>query len=344
LAQTLATEVASGTAIREPERWRVAGGDLRQRLESWSEILAATHLAFEVHSTDRTPADFRGTVTRRPIGDLMLVDCAASPFLGHRSRAVMRPDAKHEEILGFQLVCRGIETVSEGSRGLALSPGNVVLWDGQQPTDVEIVEAFHKRTLLFPRHRVLAVCPRLAELRALPPLDDNGPARLLVRYMNALALEQPKLEAAAGFAAANAALELLRAAVEPSVPTSRAAAREAMRAEIRRYARTHLQDPELGPASIARAYSISVRALHALFEDVDASVAGLVRSERLARCLEDLQRPNGGSVTDIAFRWGFCDAAHFSRVFKRAYGVTPSDVRHAAQRGERAMPDRAGAA
>jgi transcriptional regulator GlxA family with amidase domain len=103
-----------------------------------------------------------------------------------------------------------------------------------------------------------------------------------------------------------------------------------MRAEIRRYVRTHLQDPELGPASIARAYSISVRALHALFEDDDASVAGLVRSERLARCLEDLQRPNGGSVTDIAFRWGFCDAAHFSRVFKRAFGATPSDVRHAA--------------
>ena len=96
-----------------------------------------------------------------------------------------------------------------------------------------------------------------------------------------------------------------------------------MRSDIRRYVRTHLQDPELGPASIARAYSISVRALHALFEDVDASVAGLVRSERLARCREDLQRPNGGSVTDIAFRWGFCDAAHFSRVFKRAFGVHP---------------------
>ncbi len=75
---------------------------------------------------------------------------------------------------------------------------------------------------------------------------------------------------------------------------------------------------------------MSVRALHALFEDADASVAGLVRRERLQRCLEDLRRPNGGSVTDIAFRWGFCDAAHFSRVFKREYGGTPSEVRHAA--------------
>jgi AraC-like DNA-binding protein len=148
--------------------------------------------------------------------------------------------------------------------------------------------------------------------------------------MNALALELPRLEEAAGVAAANAALELLRAAVEPSLPTSRSTTRAAMRAEVRRYVRTHLQDQDLGPASIARAYSMSVRALHALFEDVDASVAGLVRAERLARCLEDLQRANGGSVTDIAFRWGFCDAAHFSRVFKRAYGATPSDVRHGA--------------
>jgi AraC-like DNA-binding protein len=264
----------------------------------------------------------------------MLVDCAASPFLGHRGRAVMSPDSPEEDILGFQFVFKGVETVREGARVLALTPGDVVMWDGHQPTDVEIVEAFHKRTLLFRRERVLAVCPRLADLRALPPLAGNGPARLLVRYMNALALEQPRLEGPAGMAAANAAVELLRAAVEPCVPTGRVATREAMRAEIRRYVKTRLQDPELGPASIARAYAISVRALHALFEDVDASVAGMVRSERLARCLEDLQRPNGGSVTDIAFRWGFCDAAHFSRVFKRAFGVTPSDVRHGALRGE----------
>ena len=303
---------------------------MAKRLDAWSDILATTHLAFEVHPTHRTPDEFRGAVTRRPIGDLTLVDCAASPFLGHRGRGVMTPEAGQEDILGLQLVCKGVETVREGARLLALQPGDVVLWDGHTPTDVEIVEPFHKRTLLFPRGRVLSVCPRLAELRALPPLDGSGPARLLVRYMNALALEQPWLEGAAGVAAANAALELLRAAVEPCVPSSRAATREAMRAEIRRYVKNHLQDPELGPASIAGAYAMSVRALHALFEDVDESVAGLVRSERLARCLEDLQRANRGSVTDIAFRWGFCDAAHFSRVFKRAFGVTPSEVRQAA--------------
>ena len=322
----MATAAPLSKADREAERWRVGGGSLGHRLESWAEILAETHLAFDVRPTHRTPVKFRGAVTRRRIGEVSLVDCAASPFLGHRGRSVM--GGRSEDILGFQFVCRGVELVREGSRQLALTAGDVVLWDGLQPTDVEIVEPFYKRTLLFPREQVLAVCPRLAELGALPPLDASGAARLLVRYMHVLAAELPRLDAAAGAAAANAALELLRAAVEPSVPATRSAARAALRAEIRRYIQTHLHDPELSPASIAHAYAMSVRALHALFEDADASVASLVRSERLARCLEDLQRPNAGSVTDIAFRWGFCDAAHFSRVFKRAFGATPSEVRH----------------
>lgn len=320
--------------VSQPGRevWRIRGGDRTARMRSWSQILAATHLAFDVRATSRTPARFQGAVTRRAIGDLMLVDCAASPFLGNRSQAVIegRTAATNEEVFGFQFVCKGVELVREGGRELALNAGDVVLWDGMLATEVEIVESFYKRTLLFPREQVLALCPRLADVTALPSLSGSVPARLLVRYMNALALESQSLDPAGSAAAASAALELLRAAVEPHLPTGRASLRAAMRAEITRYVRTHLQDPGLGPASIARTYAMSVRALHALFEDVDASVAGLVRAERLNRCLEDLQRANGGSVTDIAFRWGFCDAAHFSRVFKREYGATPSEVRQAA--------------
>ncbi|MGA9857967.1 MAG: helix-turn-helix domain-containing protein [Solirubrobacteraceae bacterium] len=322
----------------DAERWRPRGVDTATRLRSWSEILATTHLAFEVQPTARTPQRFQAAVTRRPIGDLMLLDCAASPFRGHRSSAVIGDHGEpHENVLGFQFVCRGVELVREGDRQLALTPGDVVLWDGLQPTEIEITEAFYKRTLLFPRDRVLSVCPRLGALEALPALGSSPTARLLVRFMNALAAEMPGLDGAAGAAAANAALELLRAAVEPALPTDRAAVRAAMRTEITRYIRTHLSNPGLGPASIARAYAMSVRTLHALFEDVDESVASLVRTERLARCLEDLRQPNGGSVTEIAFRWGFCDAAHFSRVFKREFGATPSDVRQAALAQQRAL-------
>jgi AraC family transcriptional activator of tynA and feaB len=297
-------------------------------LAAWADILTTTHLAFDVRATYRTPGAFHGSVTRRRFGDIALVDCAASPFLGDRSLAVMGDHP--EEIVGFQFVRKGVELVRESRREIALTTGDVVLWDGLQPTQVEVVEPFVKRTLIFPRERVLAVCPRLADLKALPPMDRHGAASLLVRYVNALAVELPGLDAVGKTAAADAALELLRAAVEPAVPTSRDARRAALRAEVRRYVRTRLRDPALDPEAIARAHAISVRALHALFEDTGESVAGLVRRERLARCYEDLELPSGGSVTEIAFRWGFRDAAHFSRVFKREFELTPSEVRQAA--------------
>lgn len=315
-----------------PECWTVSGGSLARRLDAWSGILAASHIAFDITATGRTPREFRGVVKRRRFGELSLVDCASSPFRGRHGPGLIDdgPSGRKRAVLGLQMVCRGVETVREGGRSLALSAGDVVLWDGQQPTEVEVVKPFYKRTLLFPRELVFAACPRLAEQSVLPSVSASGPARLLVRYMNALALELPALDGAAGAAAASAALELLRAAVEPSLPADRAAAREALRADVRRYVRAHLQDPGLDPSSIARAFAISVRALHSLFEDAEESVAALVRGERLRRCMDDLARPDSGSVTAIAFRWGFCDAAHFSRVFKREFGLTPSAVRQAA--------------
>jgi AraC family transcriptional activator of tynA and feaB len=326
------------------ERWAARGRDVTSQLDSWSEILEHTHLHFEVSATHRTPGRFSGGVMRQAMDGIMLVDCVSAPFRGRRDSATIGAGGPiaSEDVVGFQFVRKGIETVREGAREITLSAGSIAIWDGLEPTDIEIVKPFHKRTLLFPRDRVRAVCPRLGELGPLPSLESSGPARLLVRYMNALAAELPLLGAAAAIAAANVALELLRAVVEPELPSGRMAERAALRAEIRRHVRNHLQDADLGPTTIARAFAVSVRALHALFEDGEESVAVIVRNERLQRCLEDLQRPDAGSVTEIAFRWGFCETAHFSRVFKRRFAVTPSEVRHMAQRGT-PMPLWAGA-
>ena len=67
-------------------------------------------------------SSFVAAVTQRRIGDLTLLDCAASPFLGHRGQSVIGspPTERHEDVLGFQFVGRGVELVREGERELAL--------------------------------------------------------------------------------------------------------------------------------------------------------------------------------------------------------------------------------
>jgi AraC family transcriptional regulator, positive regulator of tynA and feaB len=317
-------EVSGG----DTERWRLRGALGPRALEEWTDILAQTHVRFDVCSTKLTPSVFYGVVTRRRFGDLALVDLGCSPFLG---RSLASYDgALSSEIFGLQFVRKGVECVRDRSSELRVGAGDVILWDGTVPVEIEVVEPFVKRTVIFPRERVLAVCPRLEDVRSLPPLRTNASVRLLIRYLDSLALELGELDPPGRTVAADAALELLRAAVAPSVPSSRSAKRAAMCAEVRRYIRGHLQDETLGPESIAGAHAMSVRALHALFEDSGDSICGLIRRERLARCRDDLERPNGGSVTEIAFRWGFHDAAHFARVFKANYELTPSEVRRGA--------------
>jgi AraC family transcriptional activator of tynA and feaB len=312
-------------ADAEPERWQMRSKPDAQALAQWTDILAQTHLRFDVRATERTPPTFYGAVTRQRFADLAIVDCGCSPFLG-RSDASGRP----AEVFGLQFIRKGVERVRERSHEIRLHAGDVVLWDGRTEVEIEVLEPFVKRTVIFPRERLLAVCPHLEDVRALPPLRESASVRLLLRYLDSLAIELGALDGPGRAVAAEAALELLRAAVAPSVPSTRVARRAAMCTEVRRYIRGHLNDSSLGPDSIAAAHAMSVRSLHALFEDREESVCGLIRNERLSRCREDLELPDGGSVAEIAFRWGFHDPAHFARAFKAHYEVTPSEVRREA--------------
>jgi AraC-like DNA-binding protein len=41
------------------------------------------------------------------------------------------------------------------------------------------------------------------------------------------------------------------------------------------------------------------------------------------------QAGRGGNITEVAFRWGFNDMAHFSRAFKAHYGASARVVSRA---------------
>nr|WP_308287835.1 helix-turn-helix domain-containing protein [Streptomyces griseoincarnatus] len=98
---------------------------------------------------------------------------------------------------------------------------------------------------------------------------------------------------------------------------------------ITRYIRQHLADRDLSAARIAAAHGISVRHLYAVLARSGISLRDHVHPQRLAECRRELAGPHGRARTIAAIgrRWGFVDAAHFSKVFKRAYGMTPRDWR-----------------
>lgn len=105
--------------------------------------------------------------------------------------------------------------------------------------------------------------------------------------------------------------------------------RTALLQGAKEYVESRLPDLDLGPDAIARTQHISTRTLHRLFETDGDTVAGWIRHRRLQRCRDDLVDPasDGITVSAIGARWGLPDAAHFSRLFKSAYGCSPREYR-----------------
>ncbi len=105
----------------------------------------------------------------------------------------------------------------------------------------------------------------------------------------------------------------------------------ARRLQIRRYIRANLADPRLSPAGIADALHVSRRTLYAALSPDDDGVAAEIRGQRLERARAMLLDPSQTrSVAEVAASVGLPNPAHFSRIFRSRYGLSPSDLRAAA--------------
>ena len=98
---------------------------------------------------------------------------------------------------------------------------------------------------------------------------------------------------------------------------------------IVRFINCHIAESTLGPSEVAAAMGISLRHLHRIFSSTGTTMGDYVRARRLEQCREDLLNPRlqERSITEIAFGWGFSDAAHFSHSFRKHFGISPRSLR-----------------
>jgi acetamidase/formamidase/AraC-like DNA-binding protein len=97
-----------------------------------------------------------------------------------------------------------------------------------------------------------------------------------------------------------------------------------------------LDDAELTPARVAHSEGISERYLQKLFGAVGDNFSHYIRERRLQRAWADLSNPLEAhrSISEIAYRYGFADSAHFSRSFRQRFGTSPREFRQ--QKSEQA--------
>ncbi len=101
---------------------------------------------------------------------------------------------------------------------------------------------------------------------------------------------------------------------------------------LRRVCRTleaRLADAELTIEDIGRMEGLSTRYVQRLFKASSTTFSEYLKERRLERCRIDLANRALAhfTVAELCYRWGFGDAANFSRAFTARFGVSPKAYR-----------------
>ncbi len=161
--------------------------------------------------------------------------------------------------------------------------------------------------------------------RVLPP---KGLAQVVARLLEATSDSFETLTETEWAAIAQTVAELVLTLAHQAEDTT-AATRTALLNRICQTIERQLDDPDLTPARVAQSEGISERYLQRLFEGAGDNFTHYIRERRLLRTSVDLANPAEAhhSVSEIAFRHGFNDAAHFSRAFRDRFGMSPRAYR-----------------
>ena len=287
---------------------------------------------------------FHGRVTTERIGHLRISTLVASPQRITRTQRHITQDAGRTE----RHVVVGTADRAEGSlrqngRTARLGPRTLLLWDTGHPYVLDHPEALRLRTVLVPR-RTLGVPDRhLEEVVAVAIERDDPVAAVVAPILDELSAAAAACPEPVAPRLARNVSDLLATLVAGRAhvgPRDTERTRHTLLQEVRAHVDRHLGDPGLSPESIAAAHHMSVRSLHQLFRSEGVTVSRWIQRRRLEECGWELSfaGPTAPTVAAVAQRWGFASPAHFSRLFRATYGMSPSTWRATRSTGTPTAP------
>lgn len=243
----------------------------------------------------------------------------------HRTAGLIRsggPDV-YRVVLPFA----GTHYLRQGGRAARLSSGSLSIYDFTRPYEIAYTSAVELGVLSIPRALLPLPVDAVAKLTAVPV---TGAGALVAPLLRQVARDLDTYRPAAATRLGPVLVDLITVALagHADLPAADSQHRTLL-VRILAFVEQHLADSELSPRAVASAHHISLRHLHRLFAAEGTTVSAWIRQRRLERCRKDLADASLRSlpVAAVAATWGLPDAAQFSRSFRNAFGMTPTEYR-----------------
>jgi AraC-like DNA-binding protein len=307
------------TAAVEPAR----------QLAYWTEMVCDTYVQLDCDAA----ADCRtieGEIAVDQLATLQLSRVTATAQ--HVRRTPARIAWASEDYFLVSIQAHGAGVVVQDGRAARLAPGDFALYDSTRPYELHFDGAFQQYVLKLPGPTLRTALRDTQRLTATSVSGERGAGHLMIGMIRTLAADIDTLAPESAVAVADSVTQILiaglsglPAAQRPALSNLTALHREQIKACVR----ARLREPGLSVASIALQLRLAPSTLHRAWAVEPCSLADWIWSQRLDAARRDLCDPAcaARSVSEIAFSWGFNDAAHFSRAFRARFGCAPSELR-----------------
>lgn len=246
-------------------------------------------------------------------------------------RLKMEPYSNHHDNYLAVLLLSGRYRLEQDGREVFLKPGEMTVYDATKPHHIHCPEAFSKIIVTIPRRVMRERLPGVELCTARKVSNERGIGLMTSHFIGSVSHQLGAIDINTFNGLSAQALDFLTlsfASIRPQhFELSRS--RSVTLHQIKLFVAQHLSDSSLSPATVAAATGLSTRYINMLFEDEKTSLMRYVLTCRLKRCYDDLLHAQYPRVSDIAFKWGFNNVSHFSRAFRQAFNVTPSEVLNA---------------
>lgn len=301
----------------------------RDRLAYWTDMVCDAYVQLDC-DPGAGASTIEGEIVVDRLATLELSRVTSTAQLVRRTPA--RIAAAAEDFFLVSIQSRGRGRVAQDGREAVLEPGDFALYDSTRPYTLTFDGDFQQYVLMLPGPLLRSTLRRTEALTATTVSGQRGAGHLMVRMIRTLAAEIDTLAPESAAAVADSVTQILVAGLA-ALPGARGPACTQLQAlhreQVRALVRERLRDPALSVGEIARCLRLSPSTLHRAWAGESCSLSDWIWAQRLDGARRDLCDPAlaGRSVSQIAFSWGFNDAAHFSRAFRARFGCAPSELR-----------------
>lgn len=300
---------------------------------SWQESISSTFVPLEVSAV--FPTRFRNSVAVGCLGWMQVSELHSSAQRVRRSKLL----AARAEEAGYKVTLQlaGRSEIRQSNRTALLMPGEWSIYDTTRPYEVDVDDGAHFLVMQVPGKQTEAWQPYMQNAVARNFSGQHGCGRMAMDLLRVALGEHAHLSESAARDAANAVLQMMGLDISEraggQAEQDQVGLKQAQLRRVQQHILENLHDPALSPASAAAAFRMSRRYLYNLFALAATTPADFILSARLERSREALcdATQSVRQIGDIAYRFGFSDAARFSHAFRKRYGASPSEYRRQAR-------------